>query len=532
MSFNVFDFDESEETKKFEKNVIFGTNEESSTSHKDFMKKSLVAANMNVGSFDDYRNTEIEKPRSGSLGLSARGQGNTSALSRPTFETTRNEPSPKASLENRTSIRNETALSSRNSPVSSSRSEPKIASKSSPGMSAKMEPQYSIDDVLELAPQISALDYKRLQDDLTAAKQTIERLKKQKWTSIPVEETMKRIITGDPYTLDAYKSLQEKERLLEKAILSKDGNAIITVVIFLERTLSAHIFHQQMKKNPIAMNHFVQHLRSSMFDETSNKSSGVSEDWKKLYEFYKVTGHIVEAAFLQYEQANHITDVTQRIIELQKWLNTYMDARQPEIEEIRSYITDEIKLLEKQNQIEAEDKKRDQYNANAVVERISVERCPLIATLSYCALYHNRDGDQHNSAELRKQFQVTDKQYEWAVLTPLAKLKDYVNMEKLLTSSSWFGKKSEVSHIGFENVVAVMLKTNCAQDKIIKYANLIPNLETRVKCGREFQLHDVVIDALFQLKDRGRLQQYRQFVGSPHQERITTMLNNSSIKWK
>ena len=128
--------------------------------------------------------------------------------------------------------------------------------------------------------------------------------------------------------------------------------------------------------------------------------------------------------------------------------------------------------------------------------RSSVERRPLITTLSYCALYHNLKNDKFRAEELRKQFQVTDKQYEWAVITPLAKLRQWTDIQELLTSTKWFGKKAEVSHIGFENVVNVLVKTSASTDIIIKYCNLINNVETRVKIGRELQLHDVVIDAL------------------------------------
>ena len=48
---NVFDWDEDEESKKFEKNLIYGEQDEPDMA-KDFLKKSLQAANMKVGSVD------------------------------------------------------------------------------------------------------------------------------------------------------------------------------------------------------------------------------------------------------------------------------------------------------------------------------------------------------------------------------------------------------------------------------------------------------------------------------------------------
>lgn len=45
--------------------------------------------------------------------------------------------------------------------------------------------------------------------------------------------TLRKILLGQPYSLEQYKSLASKTALLDAAILSGDGNAILIVRIFL-----------------------------------------------------------------------------------------------------------------------------------------------------------------------------------------------------------------------------------------------------------------------------------------------------------
>ena len=56
--------------------------------------------------------------------------------------------------------------------------------------------------------------------------QSVER---SRWASLPVADTITRIIIGEPYSLEPYRSLQDKLSLLNAAIGYHDGNAILTV---------------------------------------------------------------------------------------------------------------------------------------------------------------------------------------------------------------------------------------------------------------------------------------------------------------
>lgn len=45
--------------------------------------------------------------------------------------------------------------------------------------------------------------------------------------------TLRKILLGQPYSLEQYKSLASKTALLDAAIISGDGNAILIVIFYL-----------------------------------------------------------------------------------------------------------------------------------------------------------------------------------------------------------------------------------------------------------------------------------------------------------
>lgn len=61
-----------------------------------------------------------------------------------------------------------------------------------------------------------------------------------------------------------YKSLKEKQELLDAAILSGNGDAILEVVIFLKDTLKPTLFMTILKTRPEAVDHYVEFLSTTM----------------------------------------------------------------------------------------------------------------------------------------------------------------------------------------------------------------------------------------------------------------------------
>lgn len=71
---------------------------------------------------------------------------------------------------------------------------------------------------------------------------------------------IRKILLKKPYSLECFRALQEKENLLNQAIRSGNGDAILAVVLFLHRTLKKKHFHSVMQSQSEAIKHFINYL--------------------------------------------------------------------------------------------------------------------------------------------------------------------------------------------------------------------------------------------------------------------------------
>jgi VPS33B-interacting protein in polarity and apical restriction len=72
--------------------------------------------------------------------------------------------------------------------------------------------------------------------------------------------TVTKILMSKHVSLVAYKSLQDKERLLDEAISSGNGDAVLHVVKFLTQTLKKKLVHRILLSRPMAVNHYLHYL--------------------------------------------------------------------------------------------------------------------------------------------------------------------------------------------------------------------------------------------------------------------------------
>lgn len=63
-----------------------------------------------------------------------------------------------------------------------------------------------------------------------------------------------------PHSLECYRSFQEKTELLEEAVCSGNGDAVLAVVLFLVNTLQRKYVVKLLDTHPIALNQFVNYL--------------------------------------------------------------------------------------------------------------------------------------------------------------------------------------------------------------------------------------------------------------------------------
>lgn len=76
----------------------------------------------------------------------------------------------------------------------------------------------------------------------------------------PVASVIRKILLGKPYSLECFRALHEKESLLNEAITCGNGDAILAVVLFLQRTLKKKHFHTIMQSHSEAVKHYINFL--------------------------------------------------------------------------------------------------------------------------------------------------------------------------------------------------------------------------------------------------------------------------------
>nr|CAD7407886.1 unnamed protein product [Timema cristinae] len=92
----------------------------------------------------------------------------------------------------------------------------------------------------------------------------LRRQLENRWAPPPVDETIKKILLGRPFSLELYRSLALKTELLDAAINMGDGNAILGVVLFLMKTLKKSRVYQLLRTRPAAVNQYSHYLTTRL----------------------------------------------------------------------------------------------------------------------------------------------------------------------------------------------------------------------------------------------------------------------------
>lgn len=72
--------------------------------------------------------------------------------------------------------------------------------------------------------------------------------------------TIRAIALGKPFSLHYYRSLELKSLLLEEAVKSKNGNAMLCIVLFLKKTLNNKLFLRLIQFQPSVVPVYINYL--------------------------------------------------------------------------------------------------------------------------------------------------------------------------------------------------------------------------------------------------------------------------------
>ncbi|GFO11147.1 spermatogenesis-defective protein 39 homolog [Plakobranchus ocellatus] len=373
---------------------------------------------------------------------------------------------------------------------------------------------------------VDKLDVEKMQQEIQSLKRSLLSARKDRWMKLPVEDTLRRILKGEVFSLEMYKSLADKLCLLDQAIALHDGNAIMTAVLFLQRTVTRHIFTKELVKRPVAASHYLTYLKAHF-------------EFPEYINTLIMLGRTEEAAIFKYQQTLPTADVSVKISKLNDCLRGHFQS-DPVLSHDASLVQESVDLLERQRPIDESDANLEASGRSALFRDFPRKRSligmPVVTTLYYCCLYHYDLGENSlaSPAALRKKYQISDKQFTRTAIGARAKLRQWKDIEAILTTKGWFGGTKLKAPIGFDKIVGILHKNGAPPDILQKYLAMVDNLELRLNLAKKVSCQIAVIDALVALKNRAELEQLASKLDRYSKEGLYAfdVLNTSTIKWK
>lgn len=391
-----------------------------------------------------------------------------------------------------------------------------------PSPSVSADSASSIDEAIKRDGKLSISEATQLMAENVTLERKIVNLNKSRWSKLPIADTVSRIISGEKYSLEPYKSLKDKVALLDAVVGYHDGNAILVVVIFLKRTLSRSIFYEEMRKRPDATNQYVAFLKVQQSDDVAREMDNLSRT--------------DDAAMWRLKKAGEVSSPEGRLSAVSKcygWFSV-MDSLDYEASMVQEF----VKLLNKQLQIEPGDARAQSQghpSFSQMPRKVTLYFQPLITTLFYVCLYHYSEPETSFSSPLavKNEFKITEKQYLYTALRARSKAKDWDSIEALFTAKNWRGKAKFKAPMKFEKVVEVLAGINAPRHVLDKYLRLVEDTDSRMQLAQQHKCHTVVIDTLADMKDRVRLEAYRETVRNTQDENhLEIVLRRPNTKWK
>ncbi|XP_075228048.1 vacuolar protein sorting 16B [Lycorma delicatula] len=342
------------------------------------------------------------------------------------------------------------------------------------------------------------------------AEEEVKILRRQmmdRWVAPDVNDTIIKILLGQPCSLELYKSLENKKSLLTAAVSMGDGDSILIVVLFLLKTLKKGLFNQLLMSNPVAVNHYVNHLATRM-------------QVQEITDILTMLGRTKDASIKQFEMA--CLNPQRQLNRLNNCLQNHFTVSTSD----RQYIEKFIKLLEwqKMAKIPKSDDDVDEVG-------LSVVDC-----LSYACENHwsEAQGSAYSPFVIAQQHGVSDKQFQWTVLLVRGKLKAWEDIENFFITKRWLGGRKLKASVPMEQVVLRLHSLEAPTNILISYLSLIDNIDKRLKIARSIECHKAVIDIFATQRDRISLLNYEARLIPQSEEYIyaKTVLHSPTVKWK
>ncbi|XP_066977342.1 spermatogenesis-defective protein 39 homolog [Macrobrachium rosenbergii] len=335
--------------------------------------------------------------------------------------------------------------------------------------------------------------------------------------TLPPEDMVSRIMLGHPFSLESYRSLEDKLALIDSALAVMDSSAILVTVLHLKNTVKKSIFIKEMQSRVQAVQVYVHYLKQRY-------------NFTEAIDFLGNLGKHEDAAILTYKWTLAGKSPSTKVKNLGKALQSHFSD--PAMAFEATALKDHHQLLERQIQIEAANQSTSQV-VDESKEKGLVDSS-VLATLLYCCM-HNWDAPESNVGSpmaLRKAHNITDRQLLWTALRGRAQISHWPLPSDL---EAWMGNKGVLgaltsiksvlsgsgrvvkSTLPIDQVVYMLQSTDAPSNVLASYILLVDSLDVRLKLAVNCKSYQAVIDVYIAQKDPDSLEKYMKEIpaGSP-----------------
>ncbi|KAK9307964.1 hypothetical protein QLX08_001874 [Tetragonisca angustula] len=358
-----------------------------------------------------------------------------------------------------------------------------------------------------LKPMLSIISEKTL-DCILA----MDKLKNLPETSgVQPDITLRKILLGQPYSLEQYKSLASKTALLDAAIISGDGNAILIIILFLTKTLKRSLVQKILAERLDAVSVYIRYLSIRL---QINEITDILTMLGQSTDSAMKTLHII---------IKNTRDPDRLLNKLRNCYKTQFSALADckEAPFVQSY----IKLLEWQTIAKVVD-------GNEEIElNSSVLDCLRHACKGHWDL---PEGKLMSPTNLSQQYDVSPRQYQKVALEVRAATKEWGDIDRLLLTKGWLGSKKLQIYLPIEDVLKILYKNSAPPEVLEKYLKYVDNIERRLELSKNMHCFRMAIDILVQQADRIALTEYKMKLQPQSEEYFYAegMLRMPAVKWK
>ncbi|XP_062560521.1 vacuolar protein sorting-associated protein 16B isoform X2 [Armigeres subalbatus] len=311
-----------------------------------------------------------------------------------------------------------------------------------------------------------------------------------------------KLILGKCCSLEMFRSLHEKESLLDEAIASGNGNAILKVMLFLESTLKKKLLYRLLQTRPGAVNHYINYLALRL---------QVTE----CTDLLTYLGRHHEASLLQF--SIYVRSTSNIEFKRQRLKKIYCDYfSQPGANSFYAgLVANYINLLELQVM--------GQHSGSSTIESM-LDRSVLETLYYICGRYKWGDTSlqtNENPFKLAEAHQVAQSQFEWIALNERAKRQAWMDFDYIFEKKTWLNLKQRSLniHIPIDKTILRLFALDAPDPVLNNFLVKVEDPHRRLALARHVHAKRGVVDALVALKDRSELENFARSLESGTEER-------------